>query len=170
MCVWGGVAEKLYVTVRSSSMKTFPFVTGRGIYFCHSFSHLLQQPPTPLPLKKMLFVKGGGEHDHSTEGDSSACIPGIFNMLTLLTYLFQEPKVGESGVNPRISFSLEGSRVSQELRYTKEKLGEEALYTSQMLIQTPRQEGENILNPEALGMHLEAAMAASKVQVLLYGK
>ncbi|KAL8178780.1 UNVERIFIED_CONTAM: Protein patched 2 [Gekko kuhli] len=64
----------------------------------------------------------------------------------------------------------EGSRVSQELRYTKEKLGEESLYTSQMLIQTPKQEGENILNPEALGMHLEAALAASKVQVLLYGK
>ncbi|XP_060132929.1 protein patched homolog 2 isoform X1 [Zootoca vivipara] len=64
----------------------------------------------------------------------------------------------------------EGSRVSQELRYTKEKLGEESLYTPQMLIQTPKQEGENILTPEALGMHLEAALAASKVQVLLYGK
>lgn len=68
------------------------------------------------------------------------------------------------------SFSPEGSRVSQELRYTKEKLGEESLYTSQMLIQTPKQEGENILTPEALGMHLEAALAASKVQVLLFGK
>ncbi|KAM5266448.1 protein patched homolog 2 isoform 4-T4 [Hipposideros larvatus] len=63
-----------------------------------------------------------------------------------------------------------GSRVSQELRYTKEKLGEEAAYTSQMLIQTPRQEGENILTPEALGLHLQAALAASKVQVSLYGK
>nr|XP_019572105.1 PREDICTED: protein patched homolog 2 isoform X1 [Rhinolophus sinicus] len=63
-----------------------------------------------------------------------------------------------------------GSRVSQELHYTKEKLGEEAAYTSQMLIQTPRQEGENILTPEALGLHLQAALAASKVQVSLYGK
>ncbi|XP_019499431.1 PREDICTED: protein patched homolog 2 isoform X2 [Hipposideros armiger] len=63
-----------------------------------------------------------------------------------------------------------GSRVSQELRYTKEKLGEEAAYTSQMLIQTPRQEGENVLTPEALGLHLQAALAASKVQVSLYGK
>uniref|UniRef100_A0A8C5S5U3 Patched 2 n=1 Tax=Laticauda laticaudata TaxID=8630 RepID=A0A8C5S5U3_LATLA len=64
----------------------------------------------------------------------------------------------------------EGSRVSQELRYTREKLGEESLYTSQMLIQTPKQEGENILTPDAFEMHLEAALAASKVQVLLFGK
>ncbi|XP_073646768.1 protein patched homolog 2 isoform X7 [Tursiops truncatus] len=63
-----------------------------------------------------------------------------------------------------------GSRVSQELQYTKEKLGEEAAYTSQMLIQTPRQEGENVLTPEALGLHLQAALTASKVQVSLYGK
>ncbi|XP_048671443.1 protein patched homolog 2 isoform X2 [Marmota marmota marmota] len=63
-----------------------------------------------------------------------------------------------------------GSRVSQELHYTKEKLGEEASYTSQMLIQTPRQDGENILTPEALGLHLQAALTASKVQVSLYGK
>uniref|UniRef100_A0A452F270 Patched 2 n=1 Tax=Capra hircus TaxID=9925 RepID=A0A452F270_CAPHI len=63
-----------------------------------------------------------------------------------------------------------GSRVSQELKYTKEKLGEEAAYTSQMLIQTPRQEGENVLTPEALDLHLQAALTASKVQVSLYGK
>ncbi|XP_064927625.1 protein patched homolog 2 isoform X2 [Columba livia] len=63
-----------------------------------------------------------------------------------------------------------GSRVSQELRYTKEKLGEESVYTSQMLIQTPKRDGENILTQEALQLHLEAALAASKVQVSLYGK
>ncbi|XP_077929350.1 protein patched homolog 2 isoform X2 [Halichoerus grypus] len=56
-----------------------------------------------------------------------------------------------------------GSRVSQELQYTKEKLGDEAAYTSQMLIQTPRREGENVLTPEALGLHLQAALTASKV-------
>uniref|UniRef100_A0A8C4WDZ0 Patched 2 n=1 Tax=Gopherus evgoodei TaxID=1825980 RepID=A0A8C4WDZ0_9SAUR len=63
-----------------------------------------------------------------------------------------------------------GSRVSQERRYTKEKLGEESVYTSQMLIQTPKREGENVLTQEALELHLEAALAASKVQVSLYGK
>lgn len=62
------------------------------------------------------------------------------------------------------------SRVSQELHYTKEKLGEEAAYTSQMLIQTARHEGGTVLTPEALGFHLQAALTASKVKVSLYGK
>ncbi|NWZ56138.1 PTC1 protein, partial [Haliaeetus albicilla] len=39
-----------------------------------------------------------------------------------------------------------------------------------MLIQTPKRDGENILTQEALQLHLEAALAASKVQVSLYGK
>ena len=62
------------------------------------------------------------------------------------------------------------SRVSQELHYTREKLGEEDAFTSQMLIQTARQEGGNVLTAEALGLHLQAALTASKVQVSLYGK
>ncbi|MGH0145805.1 UNVERIFIED_CONTAM: hypothetical protein FKN15_006278 [Acipenser sinensis] len=63
-----------------------------------------------------------------------------------------------------------GSRVSRELRYTKEKQGEETVFTSQMLIQTSKRGGTNILTQEALLQHLEAAQAASKVQVSLYGK
>ncbi|XP_075411620.1 protein patched homolog 2 [Tenrec ecaudatus] len=63
-----------------------------------------------------------------------------------------------------------GSRVNQELHYTKEKLGEEAAYTSQVLIQTARRPGETVLTPEALSLHLQAALSASKVQVSLYGK
>lgn len=63
-----------------------------------------------------------------------------------------------------------GSRVSQELRYTKEKQGEESVFTSQMLIQTPKEEGTNILTQEALLVHMEAALSASKVQVSLFGK
>uniref|UniRef100_A0A8C5WIW5 Patched 2 n=1 Tax=Leptobrachium leishanense TaxID=445787 RepID=A0A8C5WIW5_9ANUR len=63
-----------------------------------------------------------------------------------------------------------GSRVSHEMYYTKEKLGEESVYTSQMLIQTPKKDGENILTQEAMLLHLKAAMAASKVQVSMYGK
>lgn len=63
-----------------------------------------------------------------------------------------------------------GSRVSTELRYTREKQGEESVFTSQMLIQTPREEGTNILTQEALLVHMEAAMSASKVQVSLFGK
>ncbi|RVE61675.1 hypothetical protein OJAV_G00174820 [Oryzias javanicus] len=63
-----------------------------------------------------------------------------------------------------------GSRVSTELRYTKEKQGEESVFTSQMLIQTPKEEGGNILTQEALLVHMEAALSASKVQVSLFGK
>ncbi|XP_072918995.1 protein patched homolog 1 [Hemitrygon akajei] len=63
-----------------------------------------------------------------------------------------------------------GSRVSRELTYTREKLGEETIFTTQMLIQTSKNEAENILTQEALLQHLEAALAASKVQVSLYGK
>uniref|UniRef100_A0A7M4G2E7 Patched 2 n=1 Tax=Crocodylus porosus TaxID=8502 RepID=A0A7M4G2E7_CROPO len=40
-----------------------------------------------------------------------------------------------------------GSRASQELRYTREKLGEAAAYTAQMLIQTARPAGANLLTP-----------------------
>ncbi|XP_049602871.1 protein patched homolog 1 isoform X2 [Syngnathus scovelli] len=63
-----------------------------------------------------------------------------------------------------------GSRVSRELRYTREKQGEESIFTSQMLIQTPKEEGTNILTQEALLVHMEAALSASKVQVSLFGK
>uniref|UniRef100_A0A673BD56 Patched 2 n=1 Tax=Sphaeramia orbicularis TaxID=375764 RepID=A0A673BD56_9TELE len=63
-----------------------------------------------------------------------------------------------------------GSRVSQELRYTREKQGEESVFTSQMLIQTPKEEGTNILTQDALLVHMEAALSASKVQVSLFGK
>ena len=65
---------------------------------------------------------------------------------------------------------LAGSRVSTELRYTKEKQGEESVFTSQMLIQTPKEEGTSILTQEALLVHMEAALSASKVQVSLFGK
>ncbi|XP_007951300.1 protein patched homolog 2 [Orycteropus afer afer] len=83
----------------------------------------------------------------------------------------QEEALREMGVDwPSPLFLAVGSRVSQELHYTKEKLGEEAAYTSQMLIQTARQDGGNVLTPEALGLHLQAALTASKVQVSLYGK
>uniref|UniRef100_A0A665UH42 SSD domain-containing protein n=1 Tax=Echeneis naucrates TaxID=173247 RepID=A0A665UH42_ECHNA len=65
---------------------------------------------------------------------------------------------------------VEGDRVSTELRYTREKQGEESVFTSQMLIQTPKEEGTNILTQEALLVHMEAALSASKVQVSLFGK
>jgi len=67
-------------------------------------------------------------------------------------------------------FLLAGSRVSRELRYTKEKQGEESVFTSQMLIQTAKVEGDDLLTQDALLVHMEAALSASKVQVSLFGK
>lgn len=63
-----------------------------------------------------------------------------------------------------------GSRVTNELRYTREKQGEDAVFTSQMLIQTPKEEGANILTQEALLVHMEAALSASEIKVSLFGK
>ncbi|KAM6918750.1 protein patched homolog 1 isoform 1-T1 [Xenentodon cancila] len=63
-----------------------------------------------------------------------------------------------------------GSRVSTELCYTREKQGEESVFTSQMLIQTPKEEGTDVLTQDALLVHMEAALSASKVQVSLFGK
>lgn len=60
--------------------------------------------------------------------------------------------------------------MSTELQYTREKQGEDAEFTSQMFIQTPKEQGANILTQEALLVHMEAAVSASKIQVSLFGK
>ncbi|XP_061756517.1 protein patched homolog 1 isoform X2 [Nerophis ophidion] len=61
-----------------------------------------------------------------------------------------------------------GGRVNQELRYTRQKIGEEAMFNPQLMIQTPRDEGASILTVEALLQHLESAIRASRVHVYLY--
>uniref|UniRef100_A0A8C4F8J5 Patched 1 n=1 Tax=Dicentrarchus labrax TaxID=13489 RepID=A0A8C4F8J5_DICLA len=61
-----------------------------------------------------------------------------------------------------------GGRVNQELKYTRQKIGEEAMFNPQLMIQTPREEGANVLTVEALLQHLESAMRASRVHVFLY--
>lgn len=81
---------------------------------------------------------------------------------------YKDPHVYSNQIN--VCCYAAGSRVSQELRYTREKQGEESVFTSQMLIQTPKEEGTNILTQEALLVHMEAALSASKVQVSLFGK
>ncbi|XP_008416565.1 protein patched homolog 1 isoform X1 [Poecilia reticulata] len=63
-----------------------------------------------------------------------------------------------------------GGRVNQELKYTRQKMGEEAMFNPQLMIQTPREEGANILTVEALLQHLESALRASRVHVYLYNR
>nr|XP_014348888.1 PREDICTED: protein patched homolog 1 isoform X2 [Latimeria chalumnae] len=61
-----------------------------------------------------------------------------------------------------------GGRVSQELDYTRQKIGEEAMFNPQLMIQTPQEEGASVLTVEALRQHLDSALQASRVQVYMY--
>lgn len=63
-----------------------------------------------------------------------------------------------------------GGRVNQELKYTRQKIGEEAMFNPQLMIQTPRQPGANILTVEALKQHLDSAVKASRVHVYMYNR
>ncbi|XP_062240828.1 protein patched homolog 1 [Platichthys flesus] len=63
-----------------------------------------------------------------------------------------------------------GGRVNQELRYTRQKIGEESMFNPQLMIQTPREEGASVLTVEALLQHLESALRASRVHVYLYSR
>uniref|UniRef100_A0A672GEC3 SSD domain-containing protein n=1 Tax=Salarias fasciatus TaxID=181472 RepID=A0A672GEC3_SALFA len=63
-----------------------------------------------------------------------------------------------------------GGRVNQELKYTRQKIGEESMFNPQLMIQTPREEGSNVLTVEALLQHLDSAIQASRVHVYLYNR
>ncbi|XP_039944981.1 protein patched homolog 1-like isoform X2 [Hirundo rustica] len=63
-----------------------------------------------------------------------------------------------------------GGRVSQELNYTRQKIGEEAMFTPQLMIQTPHEDGAIVLTIEALRQHLDSALQASRVDVYLYNR
>ncbi|KAM4639663.1 protein patched homolog 1 isoform 2-T2 [Amazona ochrocephala] len=63
-----------------------------------------------------------------------------------------------------------GGRVSQELNYTRQKIGEEAMFNPQLMIQTPQEDGANVLTTEALRQHLDSALQASRVHVYMYNR
>uniref|UniRef100_A0A6I8PTB0 Patched 1 n=1 Tax=Ornithorhynchus anatinus TaxID=9258 RepID=A0A6I8PTB0_ORNAN len=63
-----------------------------------------------------------------------------------------------------------GGRVSRELSYTRQKIGEEAMFNPQLLIQTPREPGASVLTTEALAQHLHSALQASRVHVYMYNR
>ncbi|XP_035235448.1 protein patched homolog 1 isoform X2 [Anguilla anguilla] len=63
-----------------------------------------------------------------------------------------------------------GGRVNRELQYTRQQMGEEAMFNPQLMIQTPREEGANLLTVEALRQHLDSALKASRVQVYMYNR
>ncbi|XP_022414576.1 protein patched homolog 1 isoform X2 [Delphinapterus leucas] len=63
-----------------------------------------------------------------------------------------------------------GGRVSRELNYTRQKIGEEAMFNPQLMIQTPKEDGANVLTTEALRQHLDSALQASRVHVYMYNR
>uniref|UniRef100_A0A8C3R824 SSD domain-containing protein n=1 Tax=Cyanoderma ruficeps TaxID=181631 RepID=A0A8C3R824_9PASS len=63
-----------------------------------------------------------------------------------------------------------GGRVSRELNYTRQKIGEEAMFNPQLMIQTPHEDGVNVLTIEALRQHLDSALQASRVDVYIKWK
>ncbi|KAJ8380776.1 hypothetical protein SKAU_G00015540 [Synaphobranchus kaupii] len=63
-----------------------------------------------------------------------------------------------------------GGRVNRELQYTRQQMGEDAMFSPQLMIQTPREDGANILTVEALRQHLDSALKASRVQVYMYNR
>ncbi|XP_058718170.1 protein patched homolog 1-like isoform X4 [Poecile atricapillus] len=63
-----------------------------------------------------------------------------------------------------------GGRVSRELNYTRQKIGEEAMFNPQLMIQTPYEDGANVLTIEALRQHLDSALQASRVDVYMYNR
>ncbi|KAK0164434.1 hypothetical protein PV328_003065 [Microctonus aethiopoides] len=62
----------------------------------------------------------------------------------------------------------EGGRLQKELDYTLESLGEATPSTHQLVIQTPKHSGANILHPAALKEHLAIIKAATQVTVELF--
>ncbi|XP_046825027.1 protein patched isoform X1 [Vespa crabro] len=62
----------------------------------------------------------------------------------------------------------EGGRLQKELKYASEALGEAAPSTHQLVIQTPRHPGANILHPAALKEHLAILKAATQATVHLF--
>lgn len=60
--------------------------------------------------------------------------------------------------------------MSRELSYTRQKIGEEAMFNPQLMIQTPQEETANVLTTDALRQHLDSALQASKIHVYMYNR
>ncbi|XP_022105455.1 protein patched homolog 1-like isoform X2 [Acanthaster planci] len=63
-----------------------------------------------------------------------------------------------------------GGRLEQELDYTTKTLGEGWGTTNQIIIQTPKENGGNVLTQEALLQHVRSSLLATQVQVEMYGQ
>uniref|UniRef100_H3DCR3 Patched 2 n=1 Tax=Tetraodon nigroviridis TaxID=99883 RepID=H3DCR3_TETNG len=145
----------------------------RRINYCHAAFALKQiskgkavRQKTPLwiraRLQALLFTLGCYIQRH--------CGKVLFIGLLVFGALSVGLRVATIETNIEKLWVKSGSRVSTELQYTREKQGEDAVFTSQMLIQTPKEKGANILTQEAFLVHMKAALSASEIKVSLFGK
>ena len=65
---------------------------------------------------------------------------------------------------------LADGRLEKELEYTKKSLGEGYGSTKELLIQTPKEEGTNILTVQALKRHLDILETVTNVSVHLFSQ
>ena len=75
---------------------------------------------------------------------------------------------GQNVSTCRFFFILVDGRLEKELEYTKKALGEGYGSTNELLIQTPNEEGTNILTVQALKRHLDILMKVTNVSVDLF--
>ncbi|XP_043528023.1 protein patched-like [Frieseomelitta varia] len=93
----------------------------------------------------------------------------ISQIMEFLDFYIEEPKLCDTEHTQREDFeNFEGGRLQKELSYTSETLGVAASSTHQLVIQTPRDPGANILHAAALKEHLAILKAATQVTIHLF--
>lgn len=62
----------------------------------------------------------------------------------------------------------EGGRLEKEMKYIRNTLGEDFGSTNQIVIQTPKVSGANVLHPNAMLTHLQAMRVATQATVEMF--
>ncbi|CAI9725752.1 protein patched homolog 1-like [Octopus vulgaris] len=91
----------------------------------------------------------------------------LFLGLLLLSLFCFGLKTGTLETNVEQLWVEQDGRLSKERDYTRKTIGEGSGTTYEVIIQTP-ENGLNILSVESMLLHLQAVMAAAKIEVKLY--
>ncbi|XP_041359146.1 protein patched homolog 1-like isoform X2 [Gigantopelta aegis] len=97
------------------------------------------------------------------------CGKVLFLGLLLLSLCCVGLKTATLETNVQELWVEEGGRLERELKYTKETVGEGSGSTSELVIQTPKRVGANLLNVDSLSLHLQAVLKATKINVVIDG-
>ncbi|XP_043484332.1 protein patched isoform X3 [Leptopilina heterotoma] len=111
-------------------------------------------------FQKELSQLGRFEHKHAGKV--------IFVAIVALTVFFVGIKSSQIHHKVEQLWIPQGGRLEKEMLYAAEILGEATTSTQQLVIQTPRVPGANVLQPAALLEHLEVLQVATQVTVDIY--